>query len=281
MGAAVGVVASAVLGGGGGGLLGGMLGGGGLLGGIGQLVSGFLGGAGGAGGIGQVLQGFSPANIINATANLFNSVNGNSVKDAACTLHKEHGMPKFVQDIVNQAVDKILKQNHKETDPAAQKALDDATKGDADKTIQEMAQKIVDIVTKRLNEGVKGAGGEGGEGEAAAGSGRKKTAGSWLMLIAQAMGEVLGEKAAKMVELSQEVSAAAKEQKAAAQEMKDAKTEDQKKDAGASDKKAAARMTEAQTELQGVSQEYKLLTETISTVIKGIGESLSTMGRKQ
>ena len=40
-------------------------------------------------------------------------------------------------------------------------------------------------------------------------------------------------------------------------------------------------MTAAQTELQGVSQEYKLLTETISTVLKGIGEALSTMGRKQ
>ena len=40
-------------------------------------------------------------------------------------------------------------------------------------------------------------------------------------------------------------------------------------------------MTKAQTEMQGVSQEYKLLTETFSTVIKGIGESLSTMGRKQ
>ena len=40
-------------------------------------------------------------------------------------------------------------------------------------------------------------------------------------------------------------------------------------------------MNEVQTEMQGVSQEYKLLTETVSTMIKSIGESLSTMGRKQ
>jgi hypothetical protein len=40
-------------------------------------------------------------------------------------------------------------------------------------------------------------------------------------------------------------------------------------------------MTKAQTELQGISQEYKLLSETISTVVKGIGEALSGLARKQ
>ncbi|MDO5087369.1 MAG: hypothetical protein Q4D74_07140 [Comamonadaceae bacterium] len=288
MGAVAGVAISAIggaMGGAGaGGLLGGLLGGGGFLGGIGQLISGFLGGAGGAGGAGglaQILQGFSPVNILNATANLFNAINGNSVKEAANTLQKEDGMPKFVQEAINKAVDEVMKKFNKPTEGDVQKKLDDATKSDADKTTKELADKIVDLVRKRLNEGVKDSG--KGEEEAASGTGRKKTAGSWLMTIAKAMGEVLGEKAGKMVELANEVKSAAKEQKAAADMKAEAAngSEEDKAKAEAADKKAAAHMTEAQTELQGVSQEFKLLTETVSTVIKGLGESLSTMGRKQ
>ena len=93
MGAAVGVVAG-VIGGGGGGMLGGLLGGSGLLGGLGQLLGGFLGGSNKLD-LGKVLEGFSPVNILNATANLINSINGGSVKEAARTLQKEDGLPNF------------------------------------------------------------------------------------------------------------------------------------------------------------------------------------------
>ena len=98
------------------------------------------------------------------------------------------------------------------------------------------------------------------------GKGGRKSAGSWLQAIAKAMGEVLGQKAGEMVKLSDKISSLAQEGKGLEG---DAKADN------------AADMTAAQTELQGVSQEYKLLTETISTVLKGIGEALSTMGRKQ
>ena len=94
----------------------------------------------------------------------------------------------------------------------------------------------------------------------------RKSAGSWLQAIAKAMGEVLGQKAGEMVKLSDKISSLAQEGKGLEG---DAKADN------------AADMTAAQTEMQGVSQEYKLLTETISTVLKGIGEALSTMGRKQ
>ena len=98
------------------------------------------------------------------------------------------------------------------------------------------------------------------------GQGGRKSAGSWLQAIAKAMGEVLGQKAGEMVKLSDKISSLAQEGKGLEG---DAKADN------------AADMTAAQTEMQGVSQEYKLLTETISTVLKGIGEALSTMGRKQ
>lgn len=265
MGAAVGIVGAVIGGGGAGGLLGGLLGGGG----IGQMLSSFLGGAGGAGGaagIGSLLESFSPANVLNASANLVNSIMGNATKQATQQLNQQDGMPKFIMDEVNKAVDKVLKQYQGPTDPECQQKLNDGTKSDADKTIDDLVKKIVENVRKQIED-------EGKDNTADArcgGKGGKKSAGSWLQKIAQALGEVLGEKAAKMVELSDKVSKAADAQKDAAG------TKDEK-----DDKEAAAEMTKAQTELQGVSQEYKLLSETISTVVKGIGEALSTLGRKQ
>ncbi|RRD58224.1 hypothetical protein EII20_03095 [Comamonadaceae bacterium OH2545_COT-014] len=270
MGAVAGVAISAIggaMGGAGaGGLLGGLLGGGGFLGGIGQLISGFLGGAGGAGGAGglaQVLQGFSPANILNAAANLFNAISGNSIKEAANTLQKEDGMPKFIQEAVNKAVDEVMKKFNKPTEGDVQNKLNDATKQDADKEIQDLAQKMVELVRKHLENEQKEEGAEAAGGK----KGGKTKPMSWLQAIAKAMGDALGAKAAKMTELADKVSGAADKQASA--EDKQAKQD------------AAAEMTSAQTELNGVSQEFKLMTEAFNTAIKSLGDSLSTLGRRQ
>ncbi|MDO5288721.1 MAG: hypothetical protein Q4F13_03700 [Pseudomonadota bacterium] len=260
MGAAVAVVAPMLMGGAGGGMLGGMLGGG-LLG---NLVGGLLGGggAGGMDGIAKAIQGFSPANVLNATANLVNAMHGGAVKGAAEQLKREDGMPKFIQDAINQAVDKILQQNKKPTDPCCEQKLGEATKEGLQKEMDDLVKKLVDNIRKQLGEESKDATGEA----SGAGKSGKKSTGSWLQAIAKAMGEVLGQKAGEMVKLSDKVSSLG--EKSSGLEG-DAKQEN------------AQAMTAAQTELQGVSQEYKLLTETVSTVLKGIGEALSTMGRKQ
>ena len=146
MGAAIAVVAPMLMGGGGlmGGLMGGM-GGGGILS---QILAGILGGAGGAGGaegIGKAMQGFAPANVLNATANLVSSMLGNSTKDAARTLHREDGMPKFVMDAINKAVDEAVKKHFKPVDPETQNALNDVTKDDSMKEIK----KLTDAIPKR------------------------------------------------------------------------------------------------------------------------------------
>ena len=259
MGAAVAVVAPMLLGGAGGGMLGGMLGGSMLSNLLGGILGG--GGAGGADGIAKAIQGFSPANVLNAAANLITAMHGGAVKDAASTLQKEDGMPKFIQDAINKAVDEILKKNEKPTDSCCQKQLGDATKDGLKKEMDDLVKQLVDNVRKQLGEESKDAAGEA----QGSGKGGRKSAGSWLQAIAKAMGEVLGQKAGEMVKLSDKISSLAQEGKGLEG---DAKADN------------AADMTAAQTELQGVSQEYKLLTETISTVLKGIGEALSTMGLK-
>ena len=81
MGAAVAVVAPMLLGGAGGGMLGGMLGGSMLSNLLGGILGG--GGAGGADGIAKAIQGFSPANVLNAAANLINAMHGGATARGA------------------------------------------------------------------------------------------------------------------------------------------------------------------------------------------------------
>ena len=285
MGAAIAVVAPMVMGGGGlmGGLMGGM-GGGGILS---QILAGILGGAGGAGGaegIGKAMQGFAPANVLNATANLVSSMMGNSTKDAARTLHREDGMPKFVMDAINKAVDEAVKKHFKPVDPETQNALNDVTKDDSMKEIKKLTDQLLEKVRELMNERTldetKEATSTDKKGE---GARKKKSAQSWFAAIAEAMGKVYGAKTAEVVRLSGEVSNVADKQAALAEKNKgiDPKDEKATKAAEAEKEKLAAEMTKKQTELQGAAQEMKLISETVSTLLKSIGEALAGMARKQ
>lgn len=285
MGAAIAVVAPMVMGGGGlmGGLMGGM-GGGGILS---QILAGILGGAGGAGGaegIGKAMQGFAPANVLNATANLVSSILGNSTKDAARTLHREDGMPKFVMDAINKAVDEAVKKHFKPVDPETQNALNDVTKDDSMKEIKKLTDQLLEKVRELMNERTldetKEATSTDKKGE---GARKKKSAQSWFAAIAEAMGKVYGAKTAEVVRLSGEVSNVADKQAALADKNKgiDPKDEKATKAAEAEKEKLAAEMTKKQTELQGAAQEMKLISETVSTLLKSIGEALAGMARKQ
>ena len=260
------------------------MGGGGILS---QILAGILGGAGGAGGaegIGKAMQGFAPANVLNATANLVSSMMGNSTKDAARTLHREDGMPKFVMDAINKAVDEAVKKHFKPVDPETQNALNDVTKDDSMKEIKKLTDQLLEKVRELMNERTldetKEATSTDKKGE---GAGKKKSAQSWFAAIAEAMGKVYGAKTAEVVRLSGEVSNVADKQAALAEKNKgiDPKDEKATKAAEAEKEKLAAEMTKKQTELQGAAQEMKLISETVSTLLKSIGEALAGMARKQ
>ena len=250
MGAAVGVVAG-VIGGGGGGMLGGLLGGSGLLGGLGKMIGGLIGG-GNSSGISKVLEGFSPANIINATANLVNAINGKGAKQAVDTLAKEDGLPKYLQQEIKKVIDEVFKKFEKPTEGDLQDKLNNATKDDQQKSINDFAKQIIDSVRKQLTEKLS----EGAEGSRGKG---KKSAGSWLQAIAKAMGEAMGDRASKMVELSNKMGEAAKKE----------------------GEKGAKEMQGISAQFQAVSQEFNLLSNTFSTAIKSLGEGVTTMARKQ
>lgn len=84
---------------------------------------------------------------------------------------------------------------------------------------------------------------------------------SWLVAIAQALGSIMGDKAAKLVELT------GKMDKLAA--------------ADPEDQKAAKEFQKTMMEFQAQSQLFSMISNASSTAIKSIGEGMTTAARKQ
>lgn len=93
---------------------------------------------------------------------------------------------------------------------------------------------------------------------AAGGSGGGK---SWLVAIAEAMGNALGTKAAKLVELSHKLDSLA------------GKSSD--------DQQAAKEFQKTMAEFQAESQLFSMMSNAFSTAVKAIGEGMTSLARKQ
>lgn len=133
-------------------------------------------------------------------------------------------------------------------------------------------QQLADEAEKSINDMVAKATADAAGGQEAkdAKSGSKKgVGGSWLMAIAQALGEAAGKSAARMVGLADKLKEAG-DNKAAMADSKDTKAKEQ----------AASDYNQAQVEFQGASQEFSQLMNTIATALKSLGEGLTTVARK-
>ncbi len=84
---------------------------------------------------------------------------------------------------------------------------------------------------------------------------------SWLVAIAQALGGIMGDKAAKLVELTGKMDQLAK--------------------ADPKDTKAAKEFQVNMMEFQAQSQLFSMISNASSTAIKSIGEGMTTVARKQ
>ena len=230
----MGSAVSSVLGG-----IGGGGGAGGILGAVGGIVSGIFGGP-----IGSM--------IGQAIGNMLQEAIGGATKQAVDTLQKEHGMPKFLADEVKSKVDSIiggLKQ------PVSAEANQQAAQfvGDNFKDFQnDLAQALVKLVKQNLADQADGS------GSGASAGGKPTKGGSWLEALAKAMGSALGQKASKLVELSDKIASTA----------------------GGEGKEAAKANAEATMEMQGTSQMFNLMQNAFAGAIKSIGEGLSQAARK-
>lgn len=217
------------------------------------------GGAGGILGAALNIAGaiFPPLGIATSLANMVTQAVGQAVNQAAQGLIKECGMPKFlgemIGNIVKQALEGLTKPSDKGCDQAAQQNFGNDMKDFA----QDLMKSIMDAA-KAIMEQDKG---DGKSGKGSKGAGKK--ASSWLEAIAIAMGEAAGNKAAKMVELSnklKELSSAGGDEKAQQQ--------------------AAKEMNSVNAQFQATSQEFNMLQSAFSNAIKAIGEGMAQMARK-
>ena len=214
-------------------------------GGLGSILGG--GGLGALGGIAAMA--FPPAGLAMAAANLLAPAIGEAVNGAAKQLAQECGMPKFLLDVISKVVDEVVGKNKQPCDPGCEAAAG------GNRDVQESKQNFIQDMLKGIFDAVK----DEMEGNKKCGGG-KGDSGSWLEALAKALGKVAGEKAAKMVNISNQITELSSQ--------------------GGSKEEQAQKSTELQSQLNGVSKEFSQFMETINNVVKGIGDGLTSVARK-
>ncbi len=229
---------------------------------MGSAVSNLVGGGGGGlfssiGGIaGSFMGGPIGGMIGSALGNLIQSAVGDGIKAGISQLQQEHGMPKFLANALTQAVDKAVGAlQNQNVDAGVLASVKDKHSG----ALESLTSLVKDMFTGGVTKARKEE--DGGDGK-----------GGWLQAIAKAMGQTLGDKASKMVELSNKMSDV-QGQTAPKNASKEEKAE--------FDKNNAQEFNKLMTEFQATGQEYSMLNSVFSTAIKSIGEAMSSMARKQ
>ncbi len=202
---------------------------------------------------------FPGATLALTAANIGMDIFGDAIKGASKQMCQELGMPKFLQDVIGKVVDEVICKNRQPSNPECDRACgnDRGVQDCKRDLIQELIQGLVD----RVKEEIRGDGCEKGE------KGGKGGASSWLVALAKALGEVAGDNAAKMVQLSNELTKLNDEGQGLEKGSKEAEDN-------------ARKSVSLQSELNGVSKEFQQFMETINTVVKGIGDGLTSVARK-
>lgn len=222
---------------------------GGILGSLGGIVGGIFGGPIGAM-IGQAIGGMLQQAI------------GGGLNSAVDTLVKEHGMPKFLGDEVKGTIGRVMNQQHAQSQQGVSAEAQAAAQQNFGGAVQQWQNDFSTQIVQGVLDQLRSQGGGNGKGSA------KASGGGWLQAIASVMGSALGSKAKEMVNLSQQIN--------------DASAAKASAKAGSSEQSEQAdKFNKLMTEFQATSQEYNYLNSVFTTALKGLGEALSTMARKQ
>lgn len=226
---------------------------------------------------------FPPLAIAGSLSNLLTTAIGEAVKMAASQLVKQFAMPKFLEGIIGQVVDAVVSKltGQNKTDPEVDNFVgnDEGVRDTMQNFTKELTDKIIESTRKQLDKES-----EEKSGSAKGGKGGKTaiSAGSWLQAIAIAMGEIAGDKAAQMVELSKKMSDLNGTGKELTGQLEATGKKDTKaqQEISAKQQDNAREFSVVQAQFQATSQEFSILQNTFSNALKSIGEGLTTMGRK-
>lgn len=198
---------------------------------------------------------FPPMALATSLSNMVTQAIGQALTGAVSQL-VQNGMPRFLGEAIKQMIQGILPNLTQPSDSQA----DEAIQSNFQSEMQDLTNDLMQAIVKGAQAIMQQDKGDGKSGSSAKGS---KSV-SWLEAIALAMGEAAGNKAAKMVELSNKLSTLSS--------------------AGGGEKaqqQAAKEMNAVNAQFQATAQEYNMLQTAFSTAIKAIGEGLSAMARKQ
>lgn len=141
---------------------------------------------------------FPQVAIASQLANMAVSALGGALSGAMDTLTKEHGMPKFLGDLVKNCVQNVLPQFMNPALPDCADFLQDKVGDKFEKFRCDLMRDFVDTFMNYKKDGEKEA---NGGGEAGKGGGK-----SWFVAMMQALGELQNKQAEKLEKLQGEVS---------------------------------------------------------------------------
>lgn len=236
-----------------GGVVGGLFGGGGMMGG---LASSLLGSVGGM--FNNLVEKFGFGDVLQGVTNSVSGLLGNGIS----ALVDNSPLPDFMKDAVKSMISSVVSQQQQEVPCDCQEAVDN----DLGSTLEDLVQAIMDFVKETMEEEAN----EESGGADGSGGGTSVSSGNWMMMLAKALGEVNGQHLSTMVGKAQELSDIAE-----AGEGLDAKQDAEQIQKNAADTAVVT------AELQGASKMFSMAQEASSTVLKSIGEGLSSMARKQ
>ncbi len=166
-------------------------------------------------------------------------------------------MPDFMKDAAKMQVENILKEftgsSPAGLDKGVKEVIDKGTSesgGQAANDSKSPSASPMDIMGQSMLDEMKEA--TGGSSKA----GSEGGGGNWLAILARSLGKTAGEHLKKMVELGEKMGEL-----------------DSKEDPEA--------FAQVQSEFQAESQIFKMFQEAIGTMVKSIGEGMSTVARKQ
>lgn len=201
---------------------------------------------------------FPPLALASSMSNLLSQAIGRAVMQAVNTLIQESGMPRFLGNAIGSLVQQVIGGQQQSTDPAADAFVQsqDGVQNWMQKFIEDMSSRIVESARKSVAR------------EASSSASGKASSGSWLQAIAEAMGEIMGDKASDMVGLSKQMSDLTSASKGIGKDDTKAQQENAKE------------FSIVQAKFQATSQEFSMLSNTFANAVKSIGEGLTAMGRK-
>jgi hypothetical protein len=248
----------------------------------GTIMSGALKGVFGGGGIlGGLLNiagmFFPPLQILGSVANMLTSAIGEGMKQIIDFAVKELGMPKFVGNAAKSIVDSATSSNQNQSGGGEEleSYVQDRFGGQVNRIKQDYVTEGIKQMREMAESSREDSDGKpararsGGANGGAAMSGK-----SWFVQLAIVLGQALNKQADKVEKLGKEVNETF-DAKAAAQRGVDTKTGKGQDKVTQAEQKNFDKMQELQAEAQVMS----ILANTVSQVVKSVGEGLTTASR--